>query len=469
MAQAFLYGNGGAASSKSTIVVTAPAGSEVTCSNGTVTKTARGKASRNLFPLSKAVYTGGDTGYTFQASEYGVRVTGASASDQSSWATAGVRFTLPQGTYKFRSERLFGTENLNLDISLSKTDGTTAWPSGDRFTVDETVESVFCGVTVVVHEAGQTEDGFIRCMLVPGEEVPPFEPYYEGERFTFRNLEPGQWTLTASSGQESASQTVILDRPDTHYVTMSYRIVPEFTYTGAYVLTDDGGQAISDPATWRGNWQIRFHTSGVLNFTNLRGAAGGVDVFLVGGGGGGGGGGSNDAAGRYSRGGGGGGGYTNTQYQLWPAAGVGYPVDIGAGGQAGEARGDGSAGGTSQIFAHYASGGQGGMAQCTGGNGGSGGGAGGYGGGDTNAGGLGGTDGGNGETTDTSGTYLGGTGQGTTTKAFGEGNAYASGGSGGGMGYYAGAANTGSGGSGGGYRNPGLGGGSGIVIIRNAR
>ena len=50
--------------------------------------------------------------------------------------------------------------------------------------------------------------------------------------------------------------------------------LPEFTYTGTYQLIDEGG----------GNWRIKFLTSGVLTFTKLGSAKGGLDVFCVGGG-----------------------------------------------------------------------------------------------------------------------------------------------------------------------------------------
>ncbi len=50
--------------------------------------------------------------------------------------------------------------------------------------------------------------------------------------------------------------------------------MPEYTYTGNASLIDDGG----------GNWRIKLLTSGVLTFTKLGNAKGGIDLFLVGGG-----------------------------------------------------------------------------------------------------------------------------------------------------------------------------------------
>lgn len=253
-----------------------------------------------------------------------------------------------------------------------------------------------------------------------------------------------------------------------------------FTYTGNCTIIDDGNN----------NWRVKFLTSGTFK-SNV---STNIDIFLVGGGGGGGHSGE-------TGGGGGGGGYTLTKKAVNIIDGNSYTITIGAGG------GVKQAGGTTSAFGFSASGGAGGAKN--GGAGGSGGGGGGYppgGTGGLGAGGAGGSNGGNGGTG--GGGSLagrGGSGQGTTTREFGESNgdlysggggggagrnAYAgevnpccggSGGSGGGgRGGYnstdsyingvAGTANTGGGGGGGrGYCYNGAVGGSGIVVIRNAR
>ena len=255
------------------------------------------------------------------------------------------------------------------------------------------------------------------------------------------------------------------------------RNTPEFTYTGDYAIVDDNDNAISDFATWTGNWKIRFLTSGTLTFTNLNGAEGGIDVFLVGGGASGG--------GR----GGGGGGYTKTQKSVSVSVGAKYPIVIGAGGSGPTTsnRVPPNAGGLTSAFGLTANGGS----TSSGGDypspGGSGGGSGRVGG----AGYSGGSDGSNGSGGD------GGKGQGTTTREFGEvnGTLYAGGGGGGAVTTH----ETSSGGAGGGGDGGGVGadprpkngdantggggggignisgtvayasGGSGIVIIRNKR
>ena len=208
-----------------------------------------------------------------------------------------------------------------------------------------------------------------------------------------------------------------------------------------------------DPANWRkGNWKIRFLTSGTLTFTKLNGWNGQLDVFLVGGGGNGGTRNWNPDSSIYQHGAGGGGGYTKTQKNIPVAVGTEYSITIG------------SNTGTTKAFNLSASGGANAYGNSRGwekgGNGGSGGGA-------TSK--PGGTNGGNGIAHEYA---TGGTGQGTTTKEFGEenGRLYASGGNGDKT--ESTAPNSGNGADGrttgdtSTSQNPGA---SGIVVIRNKR
>jgi hypothetical protein len=234
---------------------------------------------------------------------------------------------------------------------------------------------------------------------------------------------------------------------------------PKFTYTGTYSLLDDGNR----------NWRLKFLTSGTLTMQKQIN----VDVFLVGGGGGAG----TSATNAGSAGGCG--GYTLTKSQITLNVGQSYGVVIGAGGTGW------AAGGTSSAFGFSAAGGAGATipqnlpsATFKGGSGG-----GQY---SDNGGGAGGSDGSNGSAA-SGGAGATGIGQGTTTREFGEatGTLYA----GGGGGYIAGTAGAGGGGRGGGsgipptngeentgggagglyLGNNSVSGGSGIVIIRNAR
>ena len=237
-------------------------------------------------------------------------------------------------------------------------------------------------------------------------------------------------------------------------------VLPTYTYTGNSQLIDDGN----------GNWRIKFLTSGTLTLTSLGIGTSKIDVFLVGGG-----------AGGAGSGAGGGGGYTKTVKKVSVTLKSSNAIVIGAGGNADEN------GGSSSAFGYSVSGGK--TGNFDGGDGGSGGGSG-FRKQELASAGSGGSDGSNGG----NGYYKGGTGQGTTTREFGEasGKLYAGGGGGGGNNYgpasvcYPGgtggaggggaggrtegsAGETNTGGGGGGTSGVLYAGGSGIVIIRNAR
>ena len=285
----------------------------------------------------------------------------------------------------------------------------------------------------------------------------------------FKGLKAGPWTVAVTRNGKPTAKTVIVVTD--YSVSIPLNTIPEFTYTGDYEIVNDSDEPIT---VSQGNWKIRFLTSGTLTFTNLNGADGGIDVFLVGGGGGT----KWSVAGNvYS--GGAGGGYTQTGKAITVTTNTPYTIDIGAGGI-------GAAdGGTTSAFGLSAGGG----GHPTGSSGAAGGsGGGGYvhanaSGTSASGAGNGGSDGSDGITAG-SGGGDGGKGQGTTTREFGEenGKPYAGGG--------AGASNKGSvspvGGAGGGgdmgsdgATNTGGGagnaiggthnGGSGIGIIRNAR
>lgn len=218
-----------------------------------------------------------------------------------------------------------------------------------------------------------------------------------------------------------------------------------FNYTGEYQILSDGDD----------NWRIKFLTSGT--FTPLDNMA--VDVFLCGGGGGG--------LKNYSKSGsfsylGGGGGYTKTVKSIVLTNNIEYQIIIGDGGiGANINRNDPitnypQPGGSSSAFNISVNGGggaSGSAISC---------GSGGSGGGWTS----GGTDGSDGVVP--SGAYpSAGKGQGSTTREFGEstGTLYSTGGSN--RQNKNKDPNTGDGGDGSSFG--GFSGGSGIVIIRNAR
>lgn len=257
----------------------------------------------------------------------------------------------------------------------------------------------------------------------------------------------------------------------------------DFTYTGESSLSTDSG-----------GWKIKFLSSGT--FTPKKALT--IDAFIVGGGGAGGPGGYGGYEGEYC-GGGGGGGYTKSIKEVNLIANTGYTIVVG-----GESTGKGN---SSSAFDNTSAGGSpGSVLKITGttsyssasiASGGSGGSAGGstYAASDnmpyseysqytTNMKSAGGSDG----SSTMSASSGKAQGQGTTTREFGDttGDLYAGGGGssgarggdgGGGMGGSgsnidgrAGVANTGGGGGGAPYYTGSKGkGGSGIVIIRNAR
>ena len=271
----------------------------------------------------------------------------------------------------------------------------------------------------------------------------------------FKGLASGTWTVTITGDGKTAQKNVVVT---TDYSTaISFNTIPEFTYTGDYEIVNDSDEPIT---VSQGNWKIRFLTSGTLTFTNLNGAEGGIDVFLVGGGGAGGNGvWENGYLKPNRRGGGAGAGYTTTKTGVSVTINTPYSINIGAGAAAPftDPKDNGSAGGDTSAFSFTAKGGgapKNGAARNLA-----------SGGGNSN----------NERANDGGGGTNAGAGQGTTTREFGEsaGKLYATGGSG--VSKKNGQANTGDGGSGGkgaeiqGTSPSGGSGGSGIAIIRNAR
>ena len=316
------------------------------------------------------------------------------------------------------------------------------------------------GITGIASKLDMTEGGgaggVLTVTVIPGELV----TVSHGDKSqtkaanasgvaVFKGLKAGAWTVAVTRNGKPTAKTVIIVTD--YSVSIPLNTIPEFTYTGDYEIVNDSDEPIT---VSQDNWKIRFLTSGTLTFTNLNGAEGGIDVFLVGGGG-------NGETIRGARGGGG--GYTKTVKGVSIAIATPYTVTIGA------------SSGTSSAFGASANG-------ASGANGGSGGGGGGS---SSGTSGDGGSNGGNGTAGNVS---QGGTGQGTTTREFGESTGKLYSGGGGGSAANAGAAgdstagagaayggaakngvaNTG-GGGGAAYSGTAGRGGSGIVIARNAR
>lgn len=280
-----------------------------------------------------------------------------------------------------------------------------------------------------------------------------------------KGIKPGNYIIGATLNGEFAFIPLTITEEDQrmrYYVTLGYRMTPEFTYTGDYQVVDDNDNVIVDFANWKGNWKIRFLTSGNLTFTNLNVLDGKLDLFLVGGGGSG----SSRESSGVSFGGGGGGGYTHTEKSISVKPNVVYEIVVGSGGNPSSQGGNqnGHDGGTTTAFGMKAVGGEGSKFNdiAVGGSGGSGGA--GFGGS------AGGVDGADGAGTTYAGVVCIGKGQGKTTREFEENGAtlYSSGGDFGILNPQNGGKNKGDGGDGARGAASGAG-GSGIVIVRNAR
>lgn len=353
--------------------------------------------------------------------------------------------------------------------------------TGTRYQVAVCVVSLGPGgITGIVSKLDMTEGGgaggVLTVTVSPGELVTVSNSDKSQAKAAnasgvavFKGLKAGAWTVAVTRNGKPTAKTVIIVTD--YSVSIPLSTIPEFTYTGTFEIVNDSDEPI---AVSQDNWKIRFLTSGTLTFTNLNGAEGGIDVFLVGGGGG-----TKWSVGGKACGGGAGGGYTQTGKAITVTTNTPYQIDIGAGGI-------GAAdGGTTSAFGLSASGG-GHPISAGGAAGGSGGG--GYvhadaSGTSASGAGNGGSDGSDGVTAG-SGGGAGGAGQGTTTREFGEenGKLYAGGGAGasnkGGVSPVGGAGGGGNMGSdgatntGGGAGNALNGthnGGSGIAVIRNTR
>ena len=273
-------------------------------------------------------------------------------------------------------------------------------------------------------------------------------------QFWVKGLDNGTYYLKATKSGQTTTMAYTISEYGVYRITMAYRTIPAFTYTGSYAVVKDDNTTISDISTYNeANWKIRFLTSGTLKISTLYGAANGIDVFLVGAGG-------SKPSGDYK--GGAGGGYTKTYRGQSVAVNTNYSVTVG--------QPTGTDGGSSKFGSLTAANGGKASQSQNGGNGGSGGGGGRSANGTA---GKGGSNGGNGVAAN----GTGGTGQGTTTREFGEssGMLYAGGGGGisddatGSNGWSGSATNFGHGAHGGRMGSAAASGGSGIVIIRNAR
>lgn len=408
--------------------------------------------------VSVAVNSGYPTNYTYQWYKNGTIISGANSS---SYNISSV--DMGQSTYYCSVTNSVGTTNSRTCTitGIKKPVLTANLPADVVITASAAGQAVFSvGISSQGYPTNYTYQWYKNNSPIGGAT---------GSSYTATGLTAQQsatfYCIVTNSAGSVQSRTATL-------TVQTY--LPTYTYTGQHQLINDGNF----------NWRIKFLTTGTLTFSSLGNATGkGLNVFLVGGGGG----------GSTWYGGGAGGGYTRTVYAS-PTINTPYDIIVGAGGTPSGAYGN--QGGTSSAFGNNAAGGFGsckkqhGNWANQGGDGGSGGSAcywwtypGGTNGGnghdaynanwqETSAGGRGqiAVPGPNGETGNTyefgeeNGNvdylYAGGGG---TTNSNGDGDTEGGAG-GGGKGRQNGVTNRG-GGCGGGNTS----GGSGIVVIRNAR
>ena len=126
----------------------------------------------------------------------------------------------------------------------------------------------------------------------------------------------------------TGSSSLVSQTNHTLYAIWKGSSIPTFTYSGDYEVVDDDNNVITNIASYEGNWKIRFLSDGNLVFTNLNDVED-VDIFVVGGGGSGASG-STFIGGGSRGGGGGGGGAAVTAFGFTIATSTTYNIDVGA-------------------------------------------------------------------------------------------------------------------------------------------
>lgn len=178
--------------------------------------------------------------------------------------------------------------------------------------------------------------------------------------WTYRNIEIGLWAIQASLEGQEATNEIEVPEFGVYRVTITYRVTPEFTYTGDYEVVDDDNRPIEDFVGWKNNWKIRFLTSGTLTITNMYGWKNNVvDMFIVGPGGGGKWGVNYVESGQKSGGEGGAGGFSKTVKNITLSLNTPYEIVIGSPGKGSSLNNNPTSGGTTTAFNNDVQGGSG--------------------------------------------------------------------------------------------------------------
>ena len=82
-------------------------------------------------------------------------------------------------------------------------------------------------------------------------------------------LANGTYYIKATKSGDETTTSYTITEYGVYRIGMSYDTRPVFTYTGTYELVDDADADISAETTWQGDWKLRLLTSGTLTFSKI--------------------------------------------------------------------------------------------------------------------------------------------------------------------------------------------------------
>lgn len=250
--------NAGSGKFSPLIIVDAPAGSSVSCTNGIQTKTAAGEASQNLFCYTELQNQTKD-GVSFETGDEGIAVSGKPTA---AWISNKTKISLAPGTYTLGG-KIAPTGKVRIEIikTLSSDQQENVFVDGygesKPVTIDGTEKSVEINI-VTIGQPTEEFAVFVQPMLSPGSTAKNFEPYYEGERFIFKNVSYGTWAVVQEKDGEERLEVLHVNEIGAYKLSLGFKLV---------LLSGAEGQ---------GNWSlikagsasISFNGSGIVATNN---------------------------------------------------------------------------------------------------------------------------------------------------------------------------------------------------------
>ncbi len=250
--------NAGSGKFSPLIIVDAPAGSSVSCTNGIQTKTAAGEASQNLFCYTELQNQTKD-GVSFETGDEGIAVSGTPTSQ---WVDNRIVVDLSPGTYMLSGKITPADGKVGVEVVRVFSDGsweTTGFDGTEAktLTISGTESYVELNVTTTGFTS-QLFSTFVQPMLSPGSTAKNFEPYYEGERFIFKNVSYGTWAVVQEKDGEERLEVLHVNEIGAYKLSLGFKLV---------LLSGAEGQ---------GNWSlikagsasISFNGSGIVATNN---------------------------------------------------------------------------------------------------------------------------------------------------------------------------------------------------------